>query len=69
MPKITLKAARVNAGLSQSFVAKTLNVATSTLRNWENGITYPNQPHIDTLCSLYGMEYDNIFFGAKLAKS
>ena len=35
MPKITLKAARVNAGLTQQEVANELDVALSTVRNWE----------------------------------
>ena len=67
MPKITLKAARVNANLSQIEAAKMLSVAPSTLRNWESGKTYPRQDQIIALCQLYGVAFDNIFFGNKLA--
>ena len=69
MQQITLKAARINAGFSQCDAAKEINVATSTLRNWENGKTYPKQNYIELLCRLYGVTYENIFFGSRLAKS
>lgn len=62
MEKITLKAARVNARLTQRQVAETLDVAPSTVRNWENGITFPKQPMIEKLCALYGTKYDYIKF-------
>lgn len=37
--KMTLKAARVNRGLTQSDMVKKLNVYQPTYSNWENGIT------------------------------
>lgn len=63
MPKISLKAARVNAGLSQAKAAKEIGVATCTLRNWEAGKTYPTKPKIDRICALYGIDFDVLFFG------
>lgn len=62
MSKISLKAARVNANLRQTDVALELNVAVSTVRNWESGKTFPKQPVIEKLCGLYGVSYDNIDF-------
>lgn len=62
MPKITLKAARVNAGLSQTDAAKRIGVAASTLRNWEAGKTFPAQPKIEKMCEIYGISYDVLFF-------
>lgn len=62
MPKITLKAARVNAGLSQEEAAKKIGVAASTLRNWEAGKTFPNQPKIEKMCEVYGISFDVLFF-------
>ena len=62
MPKITLKAARVNAGLSQEEAAKKIGVATSTLRNWEAGKTFPNQPKIEKMCEVYCISFDVLFF-------
>jgi len=62
MPKITLKAARVNANLSQSEAAGRIGVAVSTLRNWESGKTFPNQPKIEKICEVYGISFDVLFF-------
>lgn len=62
MPQITLKAARVNAGMSQGEAAKRLNIAVSTLRNWEAGKTFPTKPKIDAICELYGIPFDILFF-------
>lgn len=67
MQQITLKAARVNAGLTQSEAAKAIGVSISTLKNWEKGSTYPKQPHIMKICSLYNLQYDNIFFDKKIS--
>ena len=63
MAKITLKAARVNVGLTQAEAAEKLGVASSTIRNWEKGCSFPKPPQIMKLCELYGVSYDNIFFG------
>ena len=60
--KITLEAARVNAGLSQKEAAKELNVSNKTLCSWEKGASFPNAEKIDALCKLYGLSYDNINF-------
>lgn len=62
MLKISLKAARVNAGLSQKEVAKFLKISNKTVHNWENGDTSPSAKHIDALCELYKVEYDNLNF-------
>ena len=62
MPKITLKAARVNAHLTQEEAANKIGVAVSTLRNWEAGKTFPNKPRIDKLCEVYGVSFDVLFF-------
>ena len=62
MLKISLKAARVNAGLSQKEVAKALGVSNKTVHCWENGITSPRAEYIDALCALYGVSYDDLNF-------
>lgn len=64
MKKISLKAARVNAGFSQKEAAKVLDISNKTLCSWENGKTYPDQPMIEKLCALYGVTYDMIDFTA-----
>ena len=62
MPRITLKAARVNAGLTQKEAAEKLNVSNKTLCSWENGLSVPKADKIDSICSLYGVGYDNLIF-------
>lgn len=62
MRKITLKAARVNAGYSQKEAAERLGISNKTLCSWENGKTFPDQPMIEKLCVLYGVTYDMIVF-------
>lgn len=51
--KITLKAARVNAGLNQSDVANELSVNITTVSNWESGKTKPSIENFRKLCELY----------------
>lgn len=62
MIKISLKAARVNAELSQKYVAKVLGISNKTLSSWENGDTFPSAKYIDMLCKLYNVTYNDIIF-------
>ena len=70
MVKISLRAARVNAGLSQKEVASSLGISNKTLSSWENGDTFPSAKKIESLCELYDLSYDAInFLPKKFAKS
>ena len=51
--KITLKAARINAGLSQSEAAEKMGVNVMTVSNWETGKTIPDVGDFKRLCELY----------------
>lgn len=62
MVKLTLKAARINAGYTQKEAAKLLGVSNVTLGNWENGTSFPNAQQIVKICELYGVSYDNLIF-------
>ena len=62
MAKITLRAARINAGFSQEDAASLLQISTKTLSSWENGITFPSAKKIECLCALYDVSYDDIIF-------
>lgn len=62
MPKITLSAARVNAGYSQKAAAKLLGISNKTLCSWEKGKTFPDQRMIEKICNLYGVSYDMLNF-------
>ncbi len=62
MPKISLKAARVNAEMTQDDVAHRLHKTKQTIVNWENGVTDIKFNDLRALSELYAMpiEYLNI---------
>ena len=62
MTKISLKAARVNAGFSQKDAAVLLQISNKTLSSWEKGDTFPSAKMIECLCKLYKVSYDDIIF-------
>lgn len=51
--KISLKAARINAGMGQSTVAAALGVQRDTISRWENGKTRPKADQLIKLSELY----------------
>lgn len=63
--KITLKAARVNAGYTQKEAAKKLGISNKTLWSWENGLSAPKATQAGDICVLYGVNYNNINFFAQ----
>lgn len=58
--QITLKAARVNAGLTQKQVEDATGYARSTLIRWESGKGSPRLTDLAVLCKLYGVSVENI---------
>lgn len=58
--KITLKAARINAGLTQADVKTATGIARSTLVRWENGMTAPKVEDLYKLCELYRVKLEDI---------
>lgn len=64
-PKISLKAARVNAGMQQEVAAAKLHVDTATLRSWERGKTIPGYDKVMEMCRLYNYPIDYIFLGRR----
>ena len=54
-PKIKLNAARVNAGLTQTEVARKLNRNKQTIVNWEKGFTEIKVNDLLALSELYGI--------------
>lgn len=59
---ITLKAARVNANLTQAEVVKQLNISKTTLTNYEKYRTIPTISMAQKFAALYGLEVDDIIF-------
>lgn len=58
--KLSMKAARINKGLTQQDVADSLRISRETVCSWEIGKTVPKIDKIGPLCALYGVEYDDI---------
>ena len=59
--KISLAAARVNAGLTQEEVAKLLGKSKQTIINWEKGKSAPGILEIDALEKIFHMPRKYIF--------
>jgi transcriptional regulator with XRE-family HTH domain len=59
---ITLKAARVNANLTQMEVAERLKISKTTLTNYEKYRTIPSIAMAQKFAELYGLEVDDIIF-------
>ena len=68
MLQISLRAARVNAGLTQEAAAKAVGVDKSTIISWEKGKTSPRIEDIKELCSVYKIEMNYIFCQVVLLK-
>ena len=64
-PKISLAAARVNAGMLQEVAAVKLHVDVATLRSWEKGKTVPGYDKFMEICRLYNYPADFIFCGKR----
>ena len=64
-PKISLAAARVNAGFLQEVAAEELHVTPETLRSWEKGNTVPGYDKFMEICKLYKYPADFIFCGKR----
>lgn len=62
MEKLTLKAARVNAHMTQAEAAEKIGVSTNTLCAYERGTTFPDVRVLKRIEDVYGIEYRNLIF-------
>jgi len=69
MLQISLKAARVNARMTQGQAAEKLGVIKETVLNWENGNTKVGTIQLMALCNLYAVSIDNIVLPKNSTKS
>ena len=65
--KISFKALRVNAELTQKEAAEKLDITPATLQNWEAYITYPTAKQLMQMCSVYHCELSDIFLHESFA--
>ena len=54
--KITLKAARINAGMTQKEAAERIGISEQTLSSWERCRTYPNVLEMENMRKVYHIE-------------
>lgn len=59
---LTLKAARVNKGLTQKQAAEKLEISDNALWNYENGRSFPNVKVIKKMEDLYDVSYNDLIF-------
>ena len=60
--KLTMKAARVYANLTQEELAKLVGVTKDTVGKWERGLSFPSVSKIPLLEKAYNIEYKDIIF-------
>lgn len=60
--EISLKAARVNAGLTQIQVANRVGTTKNTISNYERGITIPDMEMGMKLAEVYGCTVNDLKF-------
>lgn len=58
--RISIKAARVNAGMSQKDAALALGISKDTLGNWEKGKTAPRATMLTKFSEVYQIPIDAI---------
>lgn len=63
--KISLKAARHNANLTQEELAKKLRVNRTTVNNWETGKSTPDFSTLNMISKICGVPLDFIFLPNK----
>lgn len=64
-PKITLEAARVNAGLTLKEAAKLIGVSVATLHKWEQDSSSVKVSDVNKIEEIYKYPREYIFFGKK----
>lgn len=62
MARMTIKAARVNAGLCQKEAAKRLNISNKTLCAWETYKSYPTVDKLPLICEVYNIRCNDLIF-------
>jgi len=59
---LSLKAARINKGLSQEEAALKIGISVFTLANYESGKTFPDVQKLKIIERIYEIEYKDLFF-------
>ena len=67
--KLTLTAARINAGFRKSEVAKAIGKTERTITNYEKGISSPSAVDLFKLAELYGCDTNDFSLEFNYTKS
>lgn len=67
--KLTLKAARVNAGLTQTEFAEALGVSKMTVFEWENGKRRVRPVYMPMIAQVTGVSVNDIILPTVITKS
>ena len=65
MPKISLEAARVNAGLTLKQASALIGVSVATLHKWEKDSSSVKVSNVNKIEQVYQYPSEYIFFGSK----
>jgi DNA-binding XRE family transcriptional regulator len=65
MAKITLAAARINAGYTQEALAKEMGVSRQAVINWESGKSVMKTAYFYMFCRITGFSEDDILLPEK----
>lgn len=60
MERMSMKAVRIDRGITQAQLAKALNVNKKTVSSWEQGKTHPKLDKIEAICEVLNVPYDGI---------
>ncbi len=66
---ISIKAARVNANMTQTQAGRVINASKDTIRAIESGKREIKVQEFEALCKAYGCARDDIFLPYEIAKS
>ena len=60
--KISLRALRINAGLTLKQACSKLGISTETLRSYEHNKTHPDFKRLSEILSLYNVKYGDVVY-------
>lgn len=62
MLEVTLRAARINKGLTQEEAGKLIGVSADVISNWERQISFPDVVQLKAIERVYGVDYQHLIF-------
>ena len=60
LDSMSMKAIRIDRGLTQADLAKAVGVTKKTVSSWESGKTHPSVDKVDAVCRALNVAYDHV---------